>query len=116
MSALEAAWLEANEIAADDLAVSSASEALDLASALIKLSRLGPVEPPAELTAALVHNPASIMNARVERLLAWSDDRGQQMDSPRYGLAAAFATVVVFALSYSQVLVHVHTATEWLVR
>jgi len=43
MAALEAAWLEATEMAADDAAVSNAGEALDLAAALIKLSRLGPV-------------------------------------------------------------------------
>jgi Zn-dependent protease with chaperone function len=118
MSGLEAAWLEATEIAADDAAVSNAAEALDLAAALIKLSRLGPVEPAADLTAALVHSPASIMNARVERLIAWSDDRlsSPQKFSPLYGLGAAVATVAVFAVIYSQLLVHVHTATEWLVR
>jgi Zn-dependent protease with chaperone function len=118
MAGLEAAWLEATEMAADDAAVSNAGEALDLASALIKLSRLGPVQPPPELTTALVHSPASSMNARVERLIAWSDDRLAlpRRFSPRYGLGAALATLVVFALTYTQLLVHVHTATEWLVR
>ena len=57
MAGLEAAWLEATEMAADDAAVSNAGEALDLAAALIKLSRLGPVEAPVDLTAALVHSP-----------------------------------------------------------
>lgn len=116
MSGLEAAWLEATEMAADDAAVSNAGEALDLAAALIKLSRLGPVEPPADLTGALVHSPASVMNARVERLIAWSDDRlaPPQRLSLRYALSAA--TVAVFALTYTQLLVHVHAATEWLVR
>ena len=118
MSGLEAAWLEATEMAADDVAVSNAAEALDLAAALIKLSRLGPVEPVADLTTALVHSPASVMNARIERLIAWSDDRlaSPQRFSPWYGLGAGLATVVVFAATYSQLLVHVHTATEWLVR
>ena len=118
MSDLEAAWLEATEMAADEAAVSSAGEALDLAAALIKLSRLGPVEPAADLTAALVHSPAEVMNARVERLLAWSDERRVpfQVRSPWYGLTAALATIAVFAVTYSQLLVHVHTATEWLVR
>jgi Zn-dependent protease with chaperone function len=118
MSGLEAAWLEATEMAADDAAVSNAGEALDLAAALIKLSRLGPVEPLGDLTAALVHSPASVMNARIERLIAWSDDRPTLPPrfSPWYGLGAALATVAVFAVSYSQLLVQVHTATEWLVR
>jgi Zn-dependent protease with chaperone function len=118
MSGLEVAWLEATEMAADDAAVSNAGEALDLAAALIKLSRLGPVEPQVDLTAALVHNPASVMNARVERLIAWSDDRHAPPSrfSPWYGLGAGLAMVAVFAFTYSQLLVHVHTATEWLVR
>lgn len=118
MRDLESAWLDATEMAADDAAVSSAAEALDLAAALIKLSRLGPVEAPVELTAALVHSPASVMNARVERLIAWTDSRRvpPQSYSPWYGVGAALATVVVFTVTYSQLLVHVHTATEWLVR
>lgn len=118
MSGLEAAWLEATEMAADDAAVSNAGEALDLAAALIKLSSLGPVDPPADLTAALVHSPAAVMNARVERLIAWSDDRlsRRRSFSPWYGVAAALATVAVFAVTYGPLLTHVHTATEWLVR
>ena len=44
MAELEASWREASEMAADDGAVSSASEALDLAAVLIKLSRSGPLE------------------------------------------------------------------------
>ena len=118
MRALEAAWLEVTEMAADDAAVSNAGEALDLAAALIKLSRLGPVEPPVDLTAALVHSPVSVMNARVERLITWSDDRlvSPGKSSPWYGLSAVLATVAVFAVTYSQLLAHVHTAPEWLVR
>jgi Zn-dependent protease with chaperone function len=118
MSGLEAAWLEATEMAADDAAVSNAGEALDLAAALIKLARLGPVEAPVDLTAALMASPGAVMNARVERLIAWSDEH--LAPPPRfsswYGLGAALATVAVFAVTYSQLLVHVHTATEWLVR
>ncbi len=118
MSGLEAAWLEATEMAADDAAVSSAGDALDLAAALIKLSRLGPVEAAVDLTAALVHSPASAMNARVERLIAWCEERRvpAQTRSAWYGVGAALATVAVFAVTYGQLLVHVHTATEWLVR
>jgi Zn-dependent protease with chaperone function len=127
MSNLEAAWLEDTEMAADDAAVANAGEALDLAAALIKLSRQGPVEfdsdeSAADLTAALAHSPASVMNARIERLIAWSEER---LAPPQkfsrwhrlgYGLGAALATVVVFGVTYSQLLVRVHTATEWLVR
>ncbi len=118
MTGMEAAWLEATEMASDDAAVSNAGEALDLASALIKLSRLAPVAPLVDLTAALVHSPAAIMNARVERLIAWTSDRLTRSSrfSPGYGLAAAVSTVAVFALTYGHLLARVHTATEWLVR
>jgi Zn-dependent protease with chaperone function len=122
MAGLEAAWLEATEMAADDDAVSNTSEALDLAAALIKLSRLIPIESgfsdAAMLTTALLHSPAEVVNARVERLIAWSDERleSPKRFSPWYGLAAATVTVAVFAITYSRLLAHVHTATEWLVR
>jgi beta-lactamase regulating signal transducer with metallopeptidase domain len=118
VSGLETAWLEATEMAADDAAVSNAGEALDLAAALIKLARLGPVEAPVDLTAALMASPGAVMNARVERLIAWRDDRLAPPPgfSSWYGLGAALATVTVFAVTYGQLLVHVHTATEWLVR
>lgn len=118
MAALETAWLEASEMAADDAAVSSAGEALDLAAALIKLSRLGPVESPVDLTAALVHNPASVMNARVERLIAWSEERRapRPLHAPWFGVGATLATAAAFAITYSHLLIRVHTATEWLVR
>ena len=118
MAGLEAAWLEATEMAADDAAVLNSSEALDLAAALIKLSRLVRLEPPADLTAALVHSPAAVMNARVQRLIAWSDERLASPPGffPWYGLGAACATVAVFAVTYGHLLARVHTATEWLVR
>jgi Zn-dependent protease with chaperone function len=118
MSGLETAWLEATEMAADDAAVSSVGEALDLAAALIKLSRVGIPEPAADLTAALMHSPAGLMNARVERLIAWDEHRPvpSRNYSPWYGLSAGLAMIAGFAVTYGQLLVRVHTATEWLVR
>src|SRR6202453_2873159 len=118
MAGLERAWREATEMAADDAAVSSASEALDLAAAVIKLSRMPPLEPLAELTAALVYSPAESVNARVERLVAWTEQRQSPTRgfSLVYPLCAAAAAVVTLAVTYSQLLVRVHAATEWLVR
>jgi Zn-dependent protease with chaperone function len=118
MKDLETAWLEATEMAADDAAVSSPGEALDLAAALIKLSRLSPLDLPSDLTAALMHSPVSVMNARVARLIAWNDERLAlaQKFSLGYAVSATIAVTAVFAVTYSQLLVHVHTATEWLVR
>ncbi|HWY23008.1 MAG TPA: M56 family metallopeptidase [Candidatus Acidoferrum sp.] len=118
MAELETVWREATEMAADDGAVSSASEALDLAAAVIKLSRLALLEAPTELTTALVHSPASSLNARVERLIAWTEPR--ENAAPRYSLPyllCAVATVVAtLVVTYGELLVRVHTATEWLVR
>ena len=118
MADLESAWREATEMAADDAAVSTASEALDLAAAVIKLSRLATTEVPAELTTALVHSPASSLNARVERLISWTEPRPRQAPrySTGYALCAAFTVVATLAITYSGLLVRVHAATEWLVR
>jgi beta-lactamase regulating signal transducer with metallopeptidase domain len=118
MAELESAWREATEMAADDAAVSSASEALDLAAAVIKLARLASREAPAELTTALVHSPAECVNARVERLIAWTERRRSPAKeySLGYALCAAAAVVVTLAVTYSELLVRVHAATEWLVR
>jgi len=118
MRGLERAWLETSEMAADDAAVFSAEEALELASALIKLSRSNPAPPEVDLTAALIHSPAAVMNARVERLITWNDTRVLQPRScpAWYGIGAGLAALAIFAASYSQLLIGVHMATEWLVR
>jgi len=116
MAELENAWREATEMAADDAAVSSASEALDLAAALIKLSRLASLEPPAELTTALVHRPAESVNARVERLITWSERPPARRSSSGYALCVVAAVTASLALSYPQLLAEIHMATEWLVR
>lgn len=117
MAELESAWREATEMAADDAAVSSASEALDLAAAVIKLSRLAPLAAPAELTTALVHSPAESVNARVERLIAWTESQQTPASqlSWTHPLCAAVA-MIAFVATYSELLVSVHAATEWLVR
>jgi hypothetical protein len=118
MAQLEDAWREATEMAADDAAVSNPSEALDLAAAVIKLSRLPLLELPAELTIALLHGPAGSVNARVERLMAWTQRRQSPAKrySSVYALCATAAMLAAMVLSYSQLLVQVHAATEWLVR
>jgi hypothetical protein len=119
MTELESAWREASEMAADDAAVSNASEALDLAAAVIKLSRVASLDAPADLTSALVHSPAESVNARVERLIAWTEQR-RRPPAPQYSfqcaLGAGAAIVVALVLSYSGLLIRMHAATEWLVR
>jgi len=120
MRNLESSWLQASEMAADDAAVASLREALDLAAALIKASRLSPVAAPVELTASLVRHPAGMMSARIERLIAWTDDR--RPTPPKlsrqslYAPAASLAVFAVFVAHYGQMLARIHQATEWLVR
>jgi beta-lactamase regulating signal transducer with metallopeptidase domain len=118
MAELEKVWGEASEMAADDAAVSSAAEALDLAAAVIKLSRLAPLQPPAELTTALVHSPAESVNARVERLIAWPERQNAASEklSLTYALFASLVAAATLAVTYGELLVKVHVATEWLVR
>jgi Zn-dependent protease with chaperone function len=117
MRGLEAAWLEASEMAADDAAVSSTADALDLAAALLKLSRLKVDEPSPDLTAALVHGHAAIINARVERLISWPERPEALRDfSAKSVLAIVLPMIAVFAITYGSVLVDVHRATEWLIR
>src|SRR5205814_4200834 len=70
MHAVEHAWSEVAEMAADADAVSSVRDALDLAAALIKLSRLAPVQPSAQLATALLPSPDPL-TVRVERLFTW---------------------------------------------
>ena len=118
MAKLENAWQEATEMAADDAAVSSPSEALDLAAAVIKLSRLAPLDSPPELTTALVHGPAASVNARVQRLISWRAPTCVPKHSyvSTCVLCLAASAVAALALSYPQLLLQVHAATEWLVR
>jgi Zn-dependent protease with chaperone function len=116
MAELEHAWSEETEMAADDAAVSSFQDALDLAAALIKVSRLGPMESSGELTMALLHS-STALGARVRRLVAW--DQTQKLRSHGrwlYALPAAAAIAVGLVARYGSVLTQMHAVTEWLVR
>jgi Zn-dependent protease with chaperone function len=116
MTGLENAWSEETEMAADDAAVCSFQDALDLAAALIKVSRLGPMQSSGELTTALLHS-STALNTRVRRLVAW-----EKAQTPRtrgrwlYALPAAVVVVVGVVTTYGSVLTRMHAVTEWLVR
>jgi Zn-dependent protease with chaperone function len=116
MADLEYAWAEEAEMAADDAAVSSFDDALDLAAALIKVSRLGPMKSSGELTMALLHS-STALSARVRRLVAWDKTqkpptRGRWL----YALPAAAAIAIGVVTTYGAVLTQMHAVTEWLVR
>jgi hypothetical protein len=92
-------------------------EALDLAAAVIKLSRFTPLVAPGELATSLVSSPAELLNARVSRLLHWSEPREVSAHANwRKAVLWAAATFITFALTYSHLLLRVHAATELLVR
>jgi len=116
MADLEHAWSEETEMAADDAAVSSYRDALDLAAALIKISRLGPMESSGELTMALLHS-STALSARVHRLVAWNKAQ-KPLNSGRwvYGVSAATAAAIGVVTTYGALLNQMHAVTEWLVR
>src|ERR1700676_917363 len=117
MAELDSAWRETTEMAADDAAVSSIPESLDLAAAVIKLSRLASLQPTTELAAALVHSLTGSVNTRVERLIAWKEPRDVSGGySFRYAWYAVVAAGCALVVTYSSLLVRMHAATEWLVR
>lgn len=113
---LERAWLEAAEIEADDEAVHDEQSALDLASALIKLSRLSPRAPAAALAMDLVAGNPGAMAARVARLLAWAPRARSQPRVRRVAVPAGLVFAMVTGLTYMWALARIHQVTEFLVR
>jgi Zn-dependent protease with chaperone function len=118
MTELEAAWCDAGEMAADDAAVSNVGDALDLASALIKLSRLGPSLMTVAMVTGLVQGSKASLNSRVERLLAWRHTPGADRFPrlPRFFMPVGLAMAITLFVSYGAVLERMHEVTEWLVR
>src|SRR5580700_4370052 len=116
MAELENAWAEETEMAADDAAVSNFQDALDLAAALIKVSRLGPAESSSELSMALLHS-STALRTRVQRLVRW--EKRQTPQTPRgwwYALPLVVAGTIGMVMTYGSVLTQMHVVTEWLVR
>jgi len=114
MASLEEAWQQASELAADDGAVSSRAEALDLAAALIKLTRHFPFQPVPDLATGLVNAVGSVTN-RVERLVAWKGSSGAGPYRWRYVIAAAMIAAVGLAVKLGPALILAHSLTERLV-
>lgn len=113
MSSLESAWREAAELAADDAAVENRQDALDLAAALIKLSRSAKQQwgEPA-LASGLVCGSSSI-SLRVERLIKWRLT-GRRRTWP-WTLVVLVTMIFAIANYYGATLVMTHRLTEFLV-
>lgn len=113
MSSVEAAWREAAELAADDAAVASRQDALDLASALIKLSRGSQPWAEPEMASALVCGSSSI-SLRVWRLLQWHAPRRRVRRAWPWALLSA-VIVAGIATHYGATLILTHRLTELIV-
>jgi Zn-dependent protease with chaperone function len=115
MARLESAWSQAAELAADDAAVCNLDNAVDLAAALIKLSRLVPVEAAPVCTVGFVTGSIS---ARVARLLAWDEASNARTTGNRawYAIPPMVVTLAFVCATYGPVLTITHEVTEWLVR
>lgn len=112
---LETAWAQATELAADDAAVSNRWDAIDLAAALVKLSRLVPVEDAPVGTMYLV---AGVLPQRVARLLAWDEANKSRRVQIRawFVIPPAVALSLLVSIAYGPVLALTHDVTQWLAR
>jgi len=114
MTSLEEAWQQASELAADDCAVTSRNEALDLAAALIKLARYFPSQAMPDLATGLVSTLRSV-TSRVERLMAWKESSGVSPYRRRCVIAVAVSALIGLAVKLGPTLVLVHSLTDRLV-
>src|ERR1700726_843732 len=115
MTRLESAWSQTAELAADDAAVSNLDDAIDLAAALVKLSRLVPVDAAPVCTVGFVTGSIS---ARVARVLAWNEPgKAHHLRiRPWYVIPPVLAALFFVFVSYGPTLALTHKVTEWLVR
>lgn len=114
MSGLECAWQEAGELAADETAVANREEALNLAAALIKLSRSSQLWPKPLYATGLVSN-SSLINRRVSRLLHWHMPERRFQHTRPWTLLILFAMIVGIGSNYGATLVLTHRLTELIV-
>jgi Zn-dependent protease with chaperone function len=114
MAKLESAWSQTAELAADDAAVSDMDDAVDLAAALVKLSRLIPVEAAPVCTVGFI---TGSLTARVARLLAWDASKPSRgRIRSWYAIPPIVAVLLCVMMTYGPALALTHELTEWLVR
>jgi hypothetical protein len=113
MDGLETSWRVAAELAADDAAVGSRQEALDLAAALIKLSRTKNQSPEPALASGLMC-ASSAVAVRVQRLLEWHTAHRLRRTWP-WTLVVLVTMTAAIASHYGATLVLTHRLTDLLV-
>jgi hypothetical protein len=91
------------------------SQAVDLAAALVKLSRLVPVEDAPVCSMGLV---AGSLSQRVARLLTWDESSKARRVRIRTWFVVPFAVAasVLVSIAYGPVLALTHEVTELLIR
>jgi hypothetical protein len=114
LAGLERSGRQAAEIAADDVAATDESSAVDLASASLKVA--SQTSAPAQVPdLAMSLDTEHALHVRIERLLEWQP----RADSPpRSGLSALFifCGLASLAVSYGPLLRYVHEMSELLIR
>ncbi len=115
MASLEQAWQDAAEFAADEAAVSNGDDALDLASALIKLADLAPFQDLPAFTTGLV-NCSALVRMRVQRLLDWDELNSRTVQRRWWFFLPLFLVTASYSIAhYSQALLFTHRFTEWFI-
>jgi Zn-dependent protease with chaperone function len=113
MAQLESAWSRSTELAADGASVTKLHDAVDLAAALVKLSRLVSVDAAPFCTVGFVTGSIA---ERVARLLAWNERESQNARLRPYAISAILITLLCILSNYGPALRLTHEMTEWLVR
>jgi hypothetical protein len=109
---IERAWRRAAELAADDSAVQTRRDALDLASALIKLSRSAHQWSEPELASGLLC-ASSAISVRVQRLLDWNNH--PRVPNLWAWTLPSIAILGLVAGNYGTALMLTHRLTEFFV-
>lgn len=111
---LEQRWLALLEIDADAKAVKSRHEALDLASALVKVSSIPASSP--DLALPFASYPDEVLRARVERLLSWDSPAPRSRRLFVCSTTSLLAAWLLLLSYYPTVLFAIHELSEMLVR
>jgi hypothetical protein len=114
MTSLERAWRAAAELAADDSAVTNRQEALDLAAALIKLSRFSQQWAEPALASGLITGSYSI-GVRLERLIEWRVASRRLQRTWPWTILVLSTMIAGIVGNYGMALVVTHRLTELLV-
>jgi Zn-dependent protease with chaperone function len=113
-SATAAEWREAAEQAADQSAAGTASQRLDLASALLKVTRLAPVRS-FEATALSTILDGNALETRIRRLLAGPTEAPNTF-AHRVAAAASISVATLAALNWNALLSSTHAVVETAVK